>query len=152
MMCRTLVHEIGREPPKTTKELLEITTRHTSSEEAVGAAFILANAGTAMPTKATVKSTRKGAKGGKKGQKCQPHDIAITTSNGNSGEEAYSSGVGFVVAVEHDFKRRTWPPNDHFEKLLEVTCSYHPYPIKHKLKYCTMMKNIHDVRGTLKRQ
>jgi hypothetical protein len=30
---------------------------------------------------------------------------------------------------------------DHFEKLLEVTCPNHTYPIKHKLKECPMMKN-----------
>jgi hypothetical protein len=74
-MCRTLVHELGRKSPKTTKDMLDIATQHTSGEEAVGAAFILAYTGTAAsggraaPTKATVKSYRKGAKGGKKGQK-----------------------------------------------------------------------------------
>jgi hypothetical protein len=58
-MCRTLVHELGREQPKTTKELIDIATRHTSSEEAVGAAFVLGN------TKAVaVKGTRKGGKKG----------------------------------------------------------------------------------------
>jgi hypothetical protein len=30
---------------------------------------------------------------------------------------------------------------DHFKKLLEVTCLNHTYPIKHKLKERTMMKN-----------
>jgi hypothetical protein len=44
MTCRTLVHEVSREQPKTTKELLGITTQHTSGEEVVGAAFVLANA------------------------------------------------------------------------------------------------------------
>jgi hypothetical protein len=35
-MCRSLVHELSREQPKTTKELLDIATRHASGEEAVG--------------------------------------------------------------------------------------------------------------------
>jgi hypothetical protein len=71
---RTLVHELSQEQPKTTKLLLDIVTRHTSSEEAVGAAFVLGNAkaaadgGQAAPTKATIKGARKGAKGGNKGQ------------------------------------------------------------------------------------
>jgi hypothetical protein len=75
MMCHTLVQELGREQPKTTKELLNITTRHASNEEAVGAAFVLGNTGKTAdggwdaPTKATIKSTRKDAKGDKKGQK-----------------------------------------------------------------------------------
>jgi hypothetical protein len=74
-MCRTLVHELGRKQPKSTKEMLDIITRHASVEEAVGAAFVLANAGTAAsggraaPTMVVIKSTRKDAKGGKKGQK-----------------------------------------------------------------------------------
>jgi hypothetical protein len=34
------VHELGRDQPKTTKELLDITTRHASGEEAVRAVFI----------------------------------------------------------------------------------------------------------------
>jgi hypothetical protein len=38
--CRTLVHELGRDQPRTTKELLDITTRHTSGDEVVGAVFI----------------------------------------------------------------------------------------------------------------
>jgi hypothetical protein len=71
--CHTLVHELGREQPRTTKELLDIVTRHASGEEAVGAAFVLGNAAAAVdggrtpPTKATTKGTRKGAKGGRKG-------------------------------------------------------------------------------------
>jgi hypothetical protein len=73
--CHTLVHELGRKQPKTTKELLNIVTRHASSEEAVGDAFVLGNVeaatsgGRAIPTKATIKGARKGAKGRKKGQK-----------------------------------------------------------------------------------
>jgi hypothetical protein len=44
MTCHTLVHELGHEQPKTTKELLDIVTQHAFGEEAVGAAFILGNA------------------------------------------------------------------------------------------------------------
>jgi hypothetical protein len=70
-----LVHELSREHPKTTKELLDTVTHHASGEEAVGAAFILGNAAATAdcdrtaPTKATTKGARTGAKGGKKGKK-----------------------------------------------------------------------------------
>jgi hypothetical protein len=47
----------------------------------------------------------------------------------------------FIATVGRDFKRQTWQPTDHFEKLLEATCPNHMYPIRHKLKECTMMKN-----------
>jgi hypothetical protein len=30
---------------------------------------------------------------------------------------------------------------DHLEKLLEAICPNHSYPVKHKLKDCTRMKN-----------
>jgi hypothetical protein len=61
-------------------------------------------------------------------------------NNDKCGEEADNSGVGYVATTKCDFKRQTRMPKDHFEKLLEVTCLHHPYPIKHKLRDCTMMK------------
>jgi hypothetical protein len=110
MTCHTLVHELGHEKAKTTKELLENATRHASSKEAVGAAFILGNAGAAakhgwaVPTKATIKGARKGTKGGKKGQKHRPRHVAIEASNGNDDEEADNSSEEFVATAECDFK------------------------------------------------
>jgi hypothetical protein len=35
----SLVHKLGRKCPRTTKELLDIATSHTSGEEAIGAIF-----------------------------------------------------------------------------------------------------------------
>jgi hypothetical protein len=37
--CESLVYKLGCKRPKTTKKLLNITTSHTSGEEAVGAIF-----------------------------------------------------------------------------------------------------------------
>jgi hypothetical protein len=39
MTCEALVHKLGRKKPKTTKELLNITTNHASGEEAIEAIF-----------------------------------------------------------------------------------------------------------------
>jgi hypothetical protein len=78
MACHTLVHELGRKQVKTSKELLDIATRHAFGEEVVRATFVLgnvrvaANGGQTVPTKATVKSARKGVKGGKKEQSDDP--------------------------------------------------------------------------------
>jgi hypothetical protein len=147
MTCRTLVHELNREQLKTTKELLDITARHASGEEAVGATFILGNTGMttnddrAAPTKTTIKGVRKGPKGGKKGPKRQPHHVAIVVGNGGGDEEVSDSSEECVAAAERDFKCQTRPPKDHFEKLLRVTCPHYSYPIKHKLNDCTMLKN-----------
>jgi hypothetical protein len=46
-----------------------------------------------------------------------------------------------IAAAERDSKRQALQPTDHFEKLLKATCSNHTYPVRHKLKECTMMKN-----------
>jgi hypothetical protein len=40
MTCHTLVHELGCDQLKTSKELLDITIRHASGEEAVGATLV----------------------------------------------------------------------------------------------------------------
>jgi hypothetical protein len=93
----------------------------------------------------TIKSVRKGAKGGKTGQKRRPHRITIMASKGNDSED--NSGEGFVAIAECAFKRQTRPPKDHFEKLLEAIYPHHPYPIKHKLKNCVMMRKFMTLRA-----
>jgi hypothetical protein len=93
-----LVHELSRKQPKTTKELLDIATWHTSGEVAVGA-----NDGWAAPTKATAK----GAKDEKKGQKRLPHRIDMMANNGNDDEGANNPSEESIAVVEHDFKQQT---------------------------------------------
>jgi hypothetical protein len=44
-----------------------------------------------------------------------------------------------VAAVERDSKRLAWQPTDHFEKLLKAPYPNRTYPVRHKLKECTMM-------------
>jgi hypothetical protein len=56
------------------------------------------------------------------------------TDVGDSDEE-------LIVAAEYDFKRQARQHADHFEKLLKATYPNHTYPIRHKLKECTMMNN-----------
>jgi hypothetical protein len=97
--------------------------------------------GQGTPTSTTVRSTKKGAKGGKKGQKCRLHHIAIMASNGDTEEEVNNSNKEFMATAECDLKRRTGPSKDHLEKILKVACPHHPYPIKHKLRDCTMARN-----------
>jgi hypothetical protein len=46
-----------------------------------------------------------------------------------------------VAVTVGSSKHQAQPPTYQFEKLLEETCPNHAYPIKHKLKYCVMMKN-----------
>jgi hypothetical protein len=118
-------------------------TGHASGEEAVLATFIVGNA-TAVAdggrTAPTIKGPRIGSKGGNKGQKRQPHHVTVVASNGGGGEGAGDSSEEYVEATKCNFKGQTRPPKVHFKKLLEATCPHHSYPIKHKLKDCTLMK------------
>jgi hypothetical protein len=122
--------------------------------EAVGAAFTLAEAGATVsggrttPPNITVRGTKKGGKGGKKGQKRHPRRLTATVNNSNTGMEIENSDKEFIVVAEHDFKRRTRSPKDHFKKILEAAYPHHPYPIKHKLKDCTMMRRFLSSVGT----
>jgi hypothetical protein len=74
------------------------------------------------------------------GQKHCPCHLATMANNSNDRDEIENSNEEFVAAPERDFKSHTRPPKGHFEKILEATCPHHPYPIKHKLRDCTMMK------------
>jgi hypothetical protein len=84
---------------------LDIATRHASSEEVVGAAFVLGNVkvatngSRAATSKATINGTRKGTKGRKKGQKHRRHD--------SNNEKANDSDEEYVTAAERDFKHQT---------------------------------------------
>jgi hypothetical protein len=62
------------------------------------------------------------------------------TNNDSVREKVKGSDEEFVASAERNFKQRTWPPEDHFEKVLKATCPHHPYPFKHKLRDCSMMK------------
>jgi hypothetical protein len=131
MTCRTPIHELSHDQQKTTKELLDITTRYTSSEEAVGVTFILGNAkivasnSRAAPSKAAIKSARKGTKGGRKGQKWHPQRVIMAASDDGDDEKADDSGKEYVTTIEHKFKRQTQQQMNHFGKLLKVTCPNH---------------------------
>jgi hypothetical protein len=72
------VHELGCDQSKTTKELLDIATRHASGEEVVRAIFIQgdgkgvpASSQGALP-KAVVISTKRSSKGSKRGPNQHP--------------------------------------------------------------------------------
>jgi hypothetical protein len=83
--------------------VVDITTRHTSGEEVVGATFVLgnmevtANGGRVVPSKATTKGARKG-------KRSQPCHVAIGADNGIGNEEASDFSEECVAAARRDFK------------------------------------------------
>jgi hypothetical protein len=65
------VHELGYDQPKTTKELLNITTRHAFGKVVVGAIFVpgdgssVPSSSRGVPLKAAGKGTKRSVKGNK---------------------------------------------------------------------------------------
>jgi hypothetical protein len=117
-----LVHELGRKGPRTTKELLDITTNFASGEESVGAIF--------NPVKAKGK---------------QQEDTNEDGSSRNSKKKKKNKqrrGDNLVATAEC---KNNWPPLEGapgvFDEMLEKPCPYHQGPVKHTLKECDMMKH-----------
>jgi hypothetical protein len=74
----------------------------------------------------------------------------VADDDAGDNEEAGGSGVALVTTAVGSNKRQARLPINHFERLLEEACPNHTYPIKHKLRDCTMMKNF-MVSGSLTR-
>jgi hypothetical protein len=66
--------------------------------------------------------------------------LTARASIGSVGEEIEDSNEEYVVAAERNFMWRTRPLNGQFEKVLKADCPHYPFPIKLKLRDCTMMK------------
>jgi hypothetical protein len=60
---------------------------------------------------------------------------------GVNDKDVGDSDKELITAAERDFKHQARQPTDHFGKLLEATYPNHTYPVQHKMKECTMMKN-----------
>jgi hypothetical protein len=73
----------------------------------------------------------------------RPQRVAITTSSdeGDNDMEVNDSNEELVAATERNLKCQVRWSADHLEKLIEATWSNHVYPVLHKLKESTIMKN-----------
>jgi hypothetical protein len=127
--CESLVHKLGRKGPRTTKELLNIATSHTSGEQAVGAVFDCP-----------------------RGKVKQDEDAGKGASNRSSKKKSKQRHGGSLMAAA-ERKGKKVPAEgtpDHFKKLLQGPCLNHAYPIKHLYKDCSLMKRF-LYRGTKRR-
>jgi hypothetical protein len=120
--------------PRTTRELLDITSNHTDGEEAVVATL----------------NTRQG-----KGKQVVDHGEGKSLRfKKKKKNDKRRRDDNFVAAVERKASRlkanqgKPAPSRDHFEKLLDAPCPHHKVPVKHTLRECRLMKNY--VKGTLK--
>jgi hypothetical protein len=124
----------------TTEEQHSVATQHVVSNQAAQLHLASSSSREASPDIA-IQDAKEGAKGGKK---CKQHhqETTITTDdNGGISKQVGSSCVVCAMAATGSSKHQAWSPMDHIEKILEDTCSNHTYPIKHKLRDCSMMKS-----------
>jgi hypothetical protein len=136
------------------KELLDITTRHVSTEEAIGAIFIQScgkvtpSGGRGAPPKASNKGTKRRARSDNRGPKRWPQQVTVTTScdEGDNDKDVGDSDEELIATTESEVKCQARLLADHFEELLKVTCPNHRFPIRNKLKECPMMKNYMTMR------
>jgi hypothetical protein len=106
------VHELGRDQPKTTKELLDITTRHALVEEVVRAIFVQGNGkaapngGRGVSLKAAGMGTKRSTKGNRRGPKhrSQRVTVAMSGDEGDNNKEVDDSDEELIAAAERDFK------------------------------------------------
>jgi hypothetical protein len=77
------------------------------------------------------------------GPKRRPQRVIVTTScdEGDNNKEADDFDEELIATVERDLKCQSQQPADHFEKLLKAIYPNYAYPVRHKLKECTMMNN-----------
>jgi hypothetical protein len=120
--------------PRTTHELLDITSNHTDGEEAV----------------ATTLNTPQG-----KGKQVVDHGEGTSSCfKKKKKNDKRRRDDNFVAVVERKASRpkgnqaKPTPSRDHFERLLDAPCPHHEVPVKHTLKECRLMKNY--VEGTLR--
>jgi hypothetical protein len=115
--CTSLIHRLGRRMPRTTRELLDITSNH--SEEVV-AVMLNTPQGKGKQVIDHGEGTSSRFEKKKKNDKCRHED-------------------NFVAAVERKTLRpkgnltKPAPTKDHFERLLDAPCPHHEVPVMHML-------------------
>jgi len=120
MTCESLVHKLGCKGPRTTKELLDITTSHASGEEAVGAIFDRLEGKARRDEGADEGTSNCSTK--RKNKKQRHEDSLVATADHKGGQKPVEGA------------------SNHFEKMLEGPCPNHAFPIKHLLKDCGLMR------------
>jgi hypothetical protein len=70
-----------------------------------------------------------------------PNTPPMVDNGGGNDKQVGGSSVVRVTTTVGSGKRQAWSCTDHFEKHLEEACPNHAYPIKHKLRDYSMMKN-----------
>jgi hypothetical protein len=124
--CRDLVSKLGSKTPTKASELMDITTKFASGQEAVKAIFHndeqpQGRQQEDVPEASAQRGTKKKAK--KKSQAKR--------------DAAYAE---VVAAVEHRNPQKPLGGANLFDKMLKESCPYHQGPVKHTLEKCIMLR------------
>jgi hypothetical protein len=124
--CRDLVSKLGHKTPTKASELMDITTKFASGQEAVEAIF------------------RKD----KQPQERQKEDVPEASAQCGTKKKAKkkaqakrdAADADLVAAVEHRNPRKPPGGANLFDKMLKESCPYHQGPVKHTLEECIMLR------------
>jgi hypothetical protein len=124
--CQDLVSKLGRKTPTRASELMDVTTKFASGQEAVEAIFRKDKQPQGEPkTNAPEASTQRGTKKKAKNKSRAKRDAA---------------DANLVAAAEHRNPRKPPGGADAFDKMLKEPCPYHQGPVKHTLEECVMLR------------
>jgi hypothetical protein len=119
--CRDLVSKLGRKTPTKASELMDITTKFASGQEAVEAIF------------------RKDKQGGHKedAPKASAQRGAKKKTKKRAQAKRNTVDTDLVAAAEHKNPRKPPGGANAFDKMLKESCPYHRGPVKHTLRSAT---------------
>jgi hypothetical protein len=132
-ICRDLVSKLGRKTPTRASELMDITTKFASGQEAVEAIF------------------RKD----KQPQGRQQEDVPEASAQRGTKKKAKkktqtkrdAADVDLVTAAEHRNPRKPPGGANLFDKMLKESCPYHQGLVKHTLEECVMLRHYFHKAG-----
>jgi hypothetical protein len=124
--CCDLVSKLGRKTPTRASELMDISTKFASGQEAVEAIFPKDKQPQGrQPEDVPEASTQCGTK--KKGKK-------------KSQAKRDAANADLVAAAEYKNPRKPPRGANLFDKMLKELCPYHQGPVKHTLEECVMLR------------
>jgi hypothetical protein len=123
--CRDLVSKLGRKTPTRASELMDITTKFASGQEAVEAIFRKDKQPQGcqleeVPEASAQRSTKKGKKKSQAKRDATDADLVTVAEHRNPGKPPGGANL--------------------FDKMLKESCPYHQGPVKHTLEECVMLR------------
>jgi hypothetical protein len=124
--CQDLVSKLGCKTPTKASELMDITTKFASGQEAVEAVF----------------RKDKQPKGRQKEDTPEASVQRGTKKKANKKTQAKHDALDadLVAAAEHRNPRKPPRGANMFDKMLKESCPYHRGPVKHTLEECDMLR------------